>query len=154
MSAKGINLAEECKVTPISYPKSGVSSSIISMKNHARASFIVVQGSGVSACTVVVKASDDVSSSNTSAIAFMYYLEATSGVDILGARTSAGAAGFSLTSGSNQYLVAEVDASDLPSGKPYVLLETTAGSNDNLMSVVAVLSGSRFADGTNPSILA
>jgi len=68
-------------------------------------------------------------------------LESSSGIDELSARTSAGTAGFSMTSGNNQFAVIEVDASELPSGQSYLLVGLEDKSN--LISVTAVLSGAR-----------
>jgi hypothetical protein len=143
MASKGINLAEECKVVPLLHPVSGTATSdIINMKNYQHASIILVQGVAATATTVTVKGSDDNASTTTSAISFQYYSEATSGIDLLGARTSAGTAGFSMTSGSNQYAVIEVDGSELPSGQSFLLVDMT--SADSLISAVAILSGGRF----------
>jgi hypothetical protein len=153
MAAKGCVIAEEMHPVVLWYPQSGVGSSdIISLKNHAHCSLIGIQGAGASACTVTVKASDDNASTTTSALAFKYYLESSSGVDQLSARTSAAAAGFTLSSGSNQFFVVEIDASDLPSGKPYVLLEVSDSGADNLFAAVAVLSGPRYAREESPSV--
>jgi hypothetical protein len=153
MAAKGCVIAEEMHPAVLWYPQSGVGlSDIISMKNHAHCSIIGVQGAGASASTVVIKASDDNASTATSSLVFKYYLESTSGIDQLSARTSAEAAGFTLSSGSNQFFVVEIDASDLPSGKPYVLLEVSAAGNDNLFTAVAVLSGPSYAREESPSV--
>ena len=151
MSSKGMNLAEECKVVPLLHPVSGTATTdIINMKNYQHASIILVQGVAATATTVTVKGSDDNASTTTSAISFQYYSEATSGVDILGARTSAGTAGFSMTSGSNQFSVIEVDASELPSGQSFLLVDMT--SADSLISAVAVLSGARYANDQAPTV--
>ena len=56
-------------------------------------------------------------------------------------RTSAGTAGFSMTSGNNQFAVIEVDTSELPSGQSFLLVNNS--DKDNLLSVVAILSGAR-----------
>jgi hypothetical protein len=152
MAAKGISLAEELKVVPLVYPQSGTATSdIINMKNYQHASIILVQGVAATACTIVVKGSDDNASTTSSAISFQYYEETTSGIDILGARTSAGVAGCTLSSGSNQFKVIEVDASELSSGQSYLLVDMT--SADSLVAAVAVLSGSRYAQTEAPTVL-
>jgi len=152
MASKGINLAEECKVVPLLYPVSGTGTAtdIINMKGYQHASIIVVQGFGASANTITVRGSDDNASTTSSAISFQYYLEGSSGIDVLGARTSAGTAGFDLTSGSNSFAVIEVDASELPSGQSFLLVNNTDAKN--LMSVTAVLSGARYAQTEAPTV--
>ena len=152
MASKGMNLAEECKVVPLLYPVSGTGTAtdIINMKGYQHASIIIVQGVGASANTITVRGSDDNASTTSSAISFQYYAEATSGVDILGARTSAGTAGFSMTSGNNQFAVIEVDASELPSGQSFLLVNNS--DKDNLLSVTAILSGARYANDQSPTV--
>jgi len=152
MSSKGWNLAEEAHVIPILYPVSGSTTcDIINMKNYQHASVIVVQGVGASAITMTVRGSDDNASTTTSAISFQYYSEASSGIDILGARTSGGSStGFDMTSGSNQFCVIEVDASELPSGQSFMLLEME--SSKNLVGVTAVLSGARYKGDQSPTV--
>ncbi len=152
MASKGINLAEECKVVPLLYPVSGTGTAtdIINMENYQHASIILVQGVAGSANTVTVRGSDDNASTTSSAISFQYYSEVTEGIDILGARTSAGTAGFEMTSGSNQFMVIEVDASELPSGQSFLLVNNT--DVKNLLSVTAVLSGARYAQTEAPTV--
>ena len=152
MASKGINLAEECKVVPLLHPVSGsTTSDIINMKNYQHASIVVVQGVGASAITMTVRGSVDNASTTSSAISFQYYSEATSGADILGARTSGSAAsGFDMTSGSNQFCVIEVDASELPSGQSFMLLEME--ESENLVGVTAVLSGARYKLDQSPTV--
>jgi len=152
MASKGINLAEECKVVPLVYRVSGTgtASDIINMENYQHASIILVQGVAGSANTVTVRGSDDNASTTSSAISFQYYSEVTEGIDILGARTSAGTAGFEMTSGSNQFMVIEVDASELPSGQSFLLVNNT--DVKNLLSVTAVLSGARYKQTEAPTV--
>ena len=152
MASKGINLAEECHVVPLLYPVSGsTTSDIINMENYQHASIIVVQGVGASAITMTVRGSDDNASTTTSAIIMHYYAEATEGIDILGARTSGAAAvGYDMGTGSSQFCVIEVDASELPSGQSFMLLEME--SSENLVSVTAVLSGARHKLDQSPTV--
>lgn len=150
---KGIHLAQQAKVVPMLHPISGTTvSDLISLKKHQHASIILVQGVAACTCTMTIHASDDAASTNTSAIPFAYYQETTSGIDILAAKATAAVAGITITSGSNQYLVVELDASELPSGKPFVGVNlTTADSN---VAVLAVLTGARYAEDEAPTVQA
>lgn len=152
---RGTNISEQFKVVPVLNPVSGcgTTTDIWNMENYSHATILIAQGSAGSAFTVTVRCVDDVSSSNSSAISFQYYSETTSGADILAARASAGAAGFTISSTPNQFHVLEVEASELSSGKPYM---TVVFGEDvkNLVSCYAILSGSRFANDQSPTALA
>jgi len=148
---KGQVLAQQAKVLPVLYPISGTTTTdLISMKNYAHATFVVVQGIGASSTTITVRASDDAASSNTSAIPFCYWQETTSGIDILGPKATAAVGGITMSSGSNQYTVIEVDAAELPSGKPFVAVAMS--SSDNLIGVVAILTGARYGRDEAPTV--
>jgi hypothetical protein len=59
--------------------------------------------------------------------------------------TSGIPASCTLSKGSNQFFVVEMDACDLPPGKPYVQLEVSDSGSENLFPALAVLSGPRCA---------
>lgn len=156
MSAKGFNVAEQGHVVNLLSPVSGVSGTatdIFSMKNHAHASIIITQGAVGTATTVTVKRSDDFSSSNTTAIGFRYYVESTAGGDTLGAYATASTAGFALASAVNVFAVIELDASEFTASSPNCLVSFASGAG-NLTSVVAILSGSRYAEDQSATAIA
>jgi len=143
---KGISLSQQYKVVPLFYPASGDGScDIFSMADYSHASIIVLQGTATSASTITVKRCTTAAGGTTSAIEFNYAEETTSGYDILGSLTAATSAGVSLSTGNKQFKVIEVDASQLSSAAKYVQVAFATPSKSNL-AVVAVLSGSRFAE--------
>ena len=151
-----INLSEHCHVVSLGFPASGkTTTDFFSMKNHSHASIILTQGLATSGTTVTVKRAESAASANSSAIAFQYAVETTSGLDSLGARASATTSGYTLGSGSNQTLVIELDASEAcTASSPWITVELASNTDAaDLVSVVAVLSGSRFAKPESSSVL-
>lgn len=147
------HIANEGHVVSVLPPVSGGASGVtFSMKNYSHASIIVQQGVGASAMTVSLVRQPAFGSGGTgTAIAFDYYLEATSGGDTLAGRVEATAGGVALTSGSNQILVIEVDDDELITSCPNLTLQMTAATN--LVSAVAILSGARYAQDQSGTVL-
>lgn len=85
--------------------------------------FIVYKGVGTTGTsTVTVEACDDVTPSNTTTVPFYYRANTTS--DTWGAWTSAAAAGFTTTAGSNHIYEIYVDSAELmEEGYEYVRLD-------------------------------
>ena len=99
-----------------------VYSDIVSMKNNNHVEFIIYKGVGTTGTsTITVEACDDVSASNSEAIAFNY--QAITSGDTSGAYTAATTAGFATTAGSSQLYKIELDAEALiDSGYEFVRL--------------------------------
>jgi len=144
------NVAEAGHVVSVYPPASGTGTcEVLSMAGHSHCSFIITQGVAASAHTVQLYRADDFAPSNSTAIYFSYYQEATSGGDTLGARGSANSV--SMTSGSNQILVLEVDSDQLITSSPNLYLDLGTGTQSNI-SAVAILSGARFGSEESPSV--
>jgi len=142
MSSKGFVVAEEGHVVSVYPPASGVGNGdVFSMRHYNHASIIITQGVAASATTITVERGDDFSPSNSTAITFRYYQEATSGGDTLGARGSG--TSLSMTSGSKQIAVIEIDADQLTSSASTLYVKNSGGTKNNY-SCVAILSGARF----------
>lgn len=74
--------------------------------------FEITKGVGLTGTsTITIDACDDITPTNTTAVAFMYRISTTP--DTWGAWTQALAAGFATTAGSNQMYQCYVDASEL-----------------------------------------
>lgn len=101
---------------------------IVSMKHHNRVKFLVHWGVGATGTsTFTVEASDDVSASNVSAVAFHYRITVATAAP--GAITAATSSGFLSTAGSNQIIEIEVPAENLAaSGYSYVRLKAVEGT--------------------------
>jgi len=148
-----IHIANEGHVVSVLPPVSGTASGVaFSMKNYSHASIIITQGVAASATTVAVSRIPAFGSGGTgTAIPFDYYLEATSGGDTLAGKVVATAGGVSLTSGSNQILVIEIDDDEMITSSPNICLEMS--SANSLISAVAILSGARYAGDQSPTVI-
>jgi len=115
-----------------------VYSDVINMKNIIRGAFVLHKGVGATGVsTITIEACDDVTPSNTSAIAFEYQKNTTG--DTYGAVGKATADGVALTAGSSQANVFYVDAARLAkSGYGYVRLKAVESTDS------AVLAGILF----------
>ena len=150
---KGFVLAEQGKpvvgIAPVDIGGAAKTSDYFSMKDYAHASIIVVCGAITNAATITVEESDDENGSDTTAIAFDYYA-VTSGVT--GSRTSATTAGFSTGTTNNGMWIIEIDAADLSDGYPFLVVKATNAAA-NLIAVIPILSGARYAQAAPPSAL-
>jgi len=145
------NVGEDGHVVALLHPISGTSNGdIFSMANYSHCSIILTQGVAASACTVTIKRCDDYSASNSTAINFASYSEATSGGDTLGARASGSS--LSITSGSNQIHVIEIDSDQLTASSSKIQLNVS--SANSLISAIAILSGARYGSEESPTAIA
>lgn len=158
-------LIEEIKVVSGLAPSSdvyagGVATDVISLKDYQEALFIVHQktgGSNTGVATITIDACDDVTPSNTEAIAFDYFKnEAVASSDDFGSRQSVTAAGFATTANKTAIYAIPVKASDLPDGKPFVRLSAAESVNDPVLgNVLIVLSkGPKSNPDIAPSVIA
>lgn len=155
---KGIYLAQEAHtvniIPPVDINGAGASSDVFSLKNHQHATIILTLGVTGAASTVTLKECDDFTPSNSTAIAFSYYQETTAAGDTLSTKQSATTAGFATSTNDSITYVIEIDASQLTDGYPCLQLVLTDPSAATLVSAVAVLSGSRFAQDQNATAIA
>jgi hypothetical protein len=155
---KGICIAEECHVVNILPPKdiddTANASDVWSMAKHAHASVIVQLGVTGAATTLTVEACDDFTPSNTTAIAFAIYKEETAAGDTLGARTAIASTGVALSTNDGVFYVLEIDAAELPAGKPNLRIKFTDPGVATFGSAVAILSGERYSGDQNATAIA
>jgi len=124
-------------------------SDYFSMENYSHASIIVYCGAITNAATITVEESDDNAGSNATAIAFDYY-QITAGVT--GARTAATDAGFSTSTTNGSMFVIEIDADQLSDGYPFLVVKATDAAA-NVITIIPILSGARYAQAAPPSAL-
>lgn len=155
---KGLNLAEMLHVVNALPPvdlNGGKNTDVINLKNYAHVSFIVQIGvSGGAVPTVKVQECDDAVPTNTTDIAFAAYKEETADGDTLGARTAIAATGLALSTNNNIFYVIEVDASQLTDGYDWVRLSFSDPAASVIGSVVAILSGPRYANDQSATAIA
>lgn len=125
-------------------------SDYFSMENYQHASIIVACGAITNAATITVEESDDNSGSDTTAIAFAYHAISSAGVT--GARTAATASGFSTGTDNNLIWVIEIEADELSDGYPFLVVKATDAAA-NLIAIIPILSGARYAQAAPPAAL-
>lgn len=117
-----------------------VYSDIINMSGFHQVEFVIHKGVGATGTsTITVEASDDVSATNVSAIAF-HYQKATGADDVPGSVTAAAAAGFATTAGSSQLYRIYVDCAALAaSGYKFVRLKAVEVVDSPVLGGILVL---------------
>jgi len=155
---KGFNLAEGGHVVnitpPIDINGTGATSDYFSLENYSHVDIIVQLGVTGAATTITVEESDDLSGSNTTAIAFGYYAETTAAGDTLGALTAATSSGITGSTNDGVFYVISIDADQLTDGYPCLVVKASDPSAATLYSAVAILSGSRYAQAVTPTAIA
>jgi len=127
------------------------------MTKHSHVSILVSIGVSAAAISnIKVKSADDAAGTNAANMAFNYFAEETAGGDTLGAMATAVAGtGIEPSANDNIMYVIEIDAAELPQAQPWMAVEITNGSGNSVMaSVMAVLSGSRYAEDQNDTAIA
>jgi len=158
ISMKGINLATQAHIVNILPPvdiTGGADSDVFSMKNHAHATILLSVGVSAAAFTkIILQACDDFTPSNTTDIAYNLYVEETAAGDTLATLEAVASTGRTPSANDTIMYVIEVDASELPAGKPNLRLHLTNGSNSVIAGAVAILSGERYSGDTNATAIA
>ena len=133
-----------------------VNSDVVSMKGHGRVRFTVYTGVGATGTsTFTVDACDDFVPTNTTAIAF-WSREILSG-DTEGAVTRRAAAGFTNTAGNSKIIQIEVEAKDLPAGKPNVRLHAVESVDSPVLGGILIEMGgkpTRYSKDPNATVIA
>jgi hypothetical protein len=155
---KGFPIAEGAHVINALPPVStanGVTSDYWSMENYSHASIIISLGAAVQATQVLLYQSEDSGGTGEDAIKFKYWAEITAAGDVLDRATDATAAGFAAASAgtANTMYVIEVDASELEEGHPFMCVKTTGAAGAQLGTVIAILTGARYASEASPTAL-
>lgn len=122
---------------------------IVNMENYQKAVFVLHQKKGTTTtgtATIKAEASNNALGSSVTNIAFKYAKKATGASDTMGSPTTAVAAdGFTTTANEDTIYVIEIDARDLPSGKPYVRLTFLEVVNAPVLGgVMCFLAGGRY----------
>lgn len=153
--AKGFVVAEEGHVVQALVPASttgGATCHAFSMKNYKHASIIILLGAMAAQLTsIVLNACTTAAGAGPTAIPFNVYKMETTNGDVMGPRVAVPATGFQPPNTADIFYVIEIDSSELPQGSPYLQLVIANGANADFGAVVAVLSGSRFAEVQSPT---
>jgi hypothetical protein len=156
---QGMNIAEVGHVVNVLPPvdiTGGASGDIFSMKNYGHATIIVQVGVSAAAFTsIVVNECTALDGTGRTAIPFNVYKEETALGDTLGARVAVAAAGVTPSANNNIFYVVELDARELSDGSHFVeVVLANDSANSVIASMVAVLSGSRYAGDQNATAIA
>lgn len=115
---------------------------------------VYTDGGTTGKTTITVEACDDVTPSNTSAVAFRYRKSTAGVTDAVGALTAATTAGFDTTPAETNIYEIEVSASALPVGYPFVRLHMVEAADDPVNGcVIGMASGLRYGGLNAPGIL-
>jgi hypothetical protein len=157
IAAKGFTIAEQGHIVnalpPLDIDAAAQTTDALSMAEYSHVSFIIQLGVTGAAATVTVKESTDNSGSGATAIAFDYYAEETAAGDTLSARTTATSSGFATSTNDSVMYCIEINAEDLSDGSEWITVHLTDPGAATFGSVVAVLSGSRYAEVSSPTVL-
>lgn len=156
---KGINIAEQCHVVSGLYPISAnglTTLDAVNMEGYSHFTAIITTGAANGAdVTVTAYNASNASAGSAAVIPFSYYQETTASTDVLGARTlnSTTALTFDNSATANLMAVVEIDASELTDGLNWVNLTLSGAVTTTPMSVVYILSGSRYAGPESPTVI-
>jgi hypothetical protein len=175
---QGISLSEQLHVAVILPPQSISADSsatpinpAVSMKNYAHVSFLIIAGAEATqdATTLLAYLCSSAAGAGATAIPFNYYFQAAGGAgnDVLGSIQNAPATGLVLSAANwppNGLIVIEMDARELESASvggalagslgvdAYVGIGLGAPTAIDMASVVAVMSGSSYANVSSPTV--
>lgn len=118
---------------------------IVNTGRYDRIVFLLYQttgGTNTGTATVTVEECDDVTPSNSTAIAFKYLANESAGTsDDFGAWQTATTAGFTTTANKTSIYAIEVSGADLTDGYPYVRVQLTETVDDPCIGGVLILAG-------------
>lgn len=116
-----------------------VGSDIVDMAEYEEVTFIVHTGVGTTGTsTLTVEASDDISASNVTAVAFES--QSDTSADTHGTLTTRAAAGYTTTAGSTRREIVTVKNQALaPTGYRYVRLKAVESANDAVLGGILIL---------------
>lgn len=142
---------------PADYAGGAVTGESINTKYCSHVTYLLQFGSitGDSVLTVKSGTSDG---TQTTAETFYYRLagadQAATGADIYAAETSATALTLTAATYDNKCLIVEVPVDALTADQPFLTLALSAVANPLNVSIVAVLSGMRYAQNSAVSVIA
>jgi len=146
------NLMEKINVigltSPVDTTSTTVNSDVINMGKYPRVDFLVYLGTITGDTAVItLEECDDVTPSNSAAIAFNYRESAATGTsDLWGSITAATSSGVTASAADDDHIFCiSVDASELADGYPYARIVVDPGGSASACEV-AILA---LADGRN-----
>lgn len=119
---------------------------IIKLAKHHKITFVIITGANAGGDSVVtVEACDDVTPTNSSAIAFRY--KACTSGDTFGAMAACASTGFTTSTTANSMYVVEVTSDMLTQGYEYVRLKLVEDTDNAVTAgIAAILSDGRYQE--------
>ena len=125
------------------------------MKGHKHATIIIQGGVSAAAWTkIIVRACTLQAGGTATDIPYRLYVEETDAGDTLAPVEYVAATGRTPTANNNVLYVIELDARELPDGKPWVEVALTNTANSVIASCLVILSGGRYGSSASPTVLA
>jgi hypothetical protein len=155
---KSFNVAEDGHVInllpPIDINGGIVTTEVFSMRDHAHVSIVIQQGVVAASSTVTVEECDNFTPTTHPAIVFNYWAETVALGDTLAAKAAATVAGIALPTNNTTFYVIEIDAAQLSDGYPNLRLSFSNPGGSAIVSAIAILSGSRYAQESSRTAIA
>ena len=143
------NYGIEVAAVPVNTTGAAVTADYYSLKNFNHVTFIIVQGAWAGGTpAVTLKQATAVAGTGEKALAFDKYWTKTGLTGTTYTETAVVSSTFNLTATANTITVIEVDAAslDVSNGFDCVRLDVASpGANTDLIAVVAILGGARYA---------
>lgn len=154
----GFNITEQGHIVNLVLPEdavAAVSSEVINMENWSHATIVCMIGASASALTIVPKeATSFAHAGGRTFLPYRYAKEATGSGDTMDAALAAGTtAGVVTSTATGSFVVAEIDASALSDGYPYLYVYCD-GQTTGQGAVLAILSGGRHQKSINATAIA
>ena len=144
-------------ISPVDTVATTVNSDIVNCKNLQAIDFLVYFGTITGDIVVVtVEECDDISASNSTAIAFKYRKGAAVGTDTDGAVTASASTGVSISAGDDdKLLIISVNPDDLTDGYPMLRVVADPGASASAVEIaILAVAYPRYGATTNPSLVA
>jgi len=160
----GLNLAEGCHIVNLLPPadnSGGVVCSVIDVRRYSHVTLIWTTGvTAANIGDITIEEGYDLAMTASPNMRFRYYVEATAAGDVLdtGPTWAVAATGIdgdvSVGGADNTTVVIEIDTSEMTSGYGFLRVNKAAAGGATLDSIVAILSGARYAGYASPTVLA
>lgn len=128
-------------------------SDVVNMRHFEKACFIVCAVATTGQATLTIEACDNVTPSNTEAIPFKYRKTPSATSDATTAVAAATAAGITTDTSATKVYYLEIEAADLPEGKPFVRLKTNEEVDAAVVGSVLIALSGGGAQSSFPSAL-
>ncbi|MAH46911.1 hypothetical protein CMI37_13860 [Candidatus Pacearchaeota archaeon] len=132
----------------------GKTTDIVNTQLYDRIDFLVYLGVTGAASTLTVEECDDVTPSNSTAIAFDYEVTATANSDDFGSITRATSSGISLgSSDDGKMWILHIRSSELTEDYPYVRVSLADPSGSSIVCIIPLCYGARYMKETMPTAI-